>query len=243
MNKSAKITEALILAGGLGTRLRQVIGEFPKPLAPINGVPFLQFLLDYCAREGITSVVLSVGYKWELIQEAFGDKYKNITLIYSVEDSPLGTGGAIRLGLEKIKEENCFVLNGDTIFDIPLQPLANSHLEKKSTCTLALKQLEKIDRYGTIEINLEQRITAFKEKGYAEKALINGGIYCLQKNALDAFPLGHTFSFENDFLSETKADNTLYGIPFDHYFKDIGIPEDYNQFEKDIRNKTLEINA
>jgi D-glycero-alpha-D-manno-heptose 1-phosphate guanylyltransferase len=138
-----KIKDAVILAGGLGTRLRSEIGEFPKVLAPVNGKPFLSFVLDYLQKNGIETVVLSVGYKAELIQQEFGENYKGLKLIYAIESSPLGTGGAMKLALEKNKAEMLFILNGDTFFDIDLKELENFHLQNKSTCTLALKKNEK----------------------------------------------------------------------------------------------------
>ena len=160
MNKTSDINEAIILAGGLGTRLRDVIGEFPKPLAPIGNVPFLQYLLDYLVTNEVTRVILSVGYKWELIQEKFGDTYNGMSLEYSIEETRLGTGGGIKLALNKISSENCFVLNGDTIFNISLKELAEQHRVQKSKCTLALKQMDNGERYGNIVINETGEIKA-----------------------------------------------------------------------------------
>ncbi|NOQ75979.1 MAG: HAD-IIIA family hydrolase [Crocinitomix sp.] len=230
-----QIREAIVLAGGLGTRLRDVIGEFPKPLAPINNLPFLQYLLDYLKQNGVQKVVLAVGYKWELIQEQFGDNYKGLSLIYSVESNPLGTGGAIKLALEKIATKNCFVLNGDTLFNIPLNELAQQHLNGSATCTLALKQVDNSSRYGSITMNDAGAIEAFNEKEQGAKAIINGGVYCIATNALANFKTEHTFSFETDYLAVKAGLGKLYGKVFQAYFKDIGIPTDYHQFEKDLK--------
>lgn len=235
MNKEPQIKEAIVLAGGLGTRLRDVIGEFPKPLAPINNAPFLKYLLDYLNNNGIEKVILAVGYKWELIHEQFGDSYKNISLIYSVEETQLGTGGAIKLALQKITENSCFVLNGDTLFNVPLKEIARLHLKQNAECTIALKQVQDGSRYGSIALSKSGAIKAFHEKQVGTKAIINGGVYCLAKNALNNFNANTPFSFESEYLTAIAGNEKLYGNVFDAYFKDIGIPTDYYQFENDLK--------
>jgi D-glycero-alpha-D-manno-heptose 1-phosphate guanylyltransferase len=228
-----KIKDAVILAGGLGTRLRSEIGEFPKVLAPVNGKPFLSFVLDYLQKNGIETVVLSVGYKAELIQQEFGDNYKGLKLIYAIESSPLGTGGAMKLALEKNKAEMLFILNGDTFFDIDLKELENFHLQNKSTCTLALKKMKNVDRYGNVEIDAAGKILAFSEKKFREEAVINGGIYCINRGILIHYPVNTPFSFETNYLENKPQAKNIFGKLFDNYFMDIGVPEDYQQFQKD----------
>jgi D-glycero-alpha-D-manno-heptose 1-phosphate guanylyltransferase len=240
MNKPT-LKEAIILAGGLGTRLRSEIGEFPKALAPINGIPFLQILLDYLASQGIEKVVLAVGYKWELIQNEFGAAYKGINIIYSVENSPLGTGGAIRLAMDKIMGDHCFIINGDTLFKIELAELEKAHLSQHAACTLALKKMTNVSRYGSIELDEKNQITQFKEKENYPVALINGGIYCLNKTTLNDNALQEPFSFETDFMMTKVNQFKLTGLVFEDYFKDIGIPEDYHEFEQDLLNQTIKI--
>ncbi|MCC7455270.1 MAG: nucleotidyltransferase family protein [Crocinitomix sp.] len=240
MNKP-QTKEAIILAGGLGTRLRSEIGEFPKALAPINGIPFLQILLDYLASQGIEKVVLAVGYKWELIEEVFGPNYKGIALEYSIENTPLGTGGAIRLAVERIQGENCFIVNGDTLFTIDLVDLEKNHVDTTSACTLALKKMTNVSRYGSIELDEKNQILKFKEKENYPIALINVGIYCLNKTTLNDFALKEPFSFETDFMMKKVGQFKLTGLVFEDYFKDIGIPQDYHEFEQDLLNKTIKI--
>jgi D-glycero-alpha-D-manno-heptose 1-phosphate guanylyltransferase len=240
MNKPT-LKEAIILAGGLGTRLRSEIGEFPKALAPINGIPFLQILMDYLANQGIEKVVLAVGYKWELIQNEFSAVYKGIKIAYSIENSPLGTGGAIRLAMDKIIGEHCFIINGDTLFKIDLEALEKAHLANNSACTLALKKMTNVSRYGSIELDEKNQITQFKEKENYPVALINGGIYCLNKTTLNDFVLHEPFSFETDFMVKKVTQFKLTGVIFDDYFKDIGIPSDYHEFEQDLLNQTIKI--
>jgi D-glycero-alpha-D-manno-heptose 1-phosphate guanylyltransferase len=240
MNKPT-VKEAIILAGGLGTRLRSEIRECPKALAPVNGIPFLQILLDYLVNQGIQKVVLAVGYKWELIQNEFGAVYKGINITYSVENSPLGTGGAIRLAVDKIIGDHCFIINGDTLFKIDLAELEKAHLSQQAACTLAIKKMTNVSRYGSIELDVKNQITQFKEKENYPVALINGGIYCLNKTTLNDFALQEPFSFETDFLMKKVNQFKLSGVIFNDYFKDIGIPSDYHEFEQDLLNQTIKI--
>jgi len=240
-----KIRQAIVLAGGLGTRLRSEIGEFPKPLASINGEPFLTFVFKYLQKNGINKVVLSVGYKWELIQEKYGNKWNDISIEYAVEDKRLGTGGAIKLAMKYIEADDFYVLNGDTLFDINLLTLEEFHFRKNAQCSVALKEMFKVDRYGCVDVKFEDdnqtegKIIAFQEKEYRDKTIINGGIYCLNKSILNDFPSDDVFSFESDYLEIDTANKSIYGKLFDEYFIDIGIPEDYKAFESKVKQDQL----
>lgn len=216
--------QAIVLAGGLGTRLRSVIQDIPKPMAPINGKPFLAFLLEYLKEQGITEVILSVSYKYELIQEYFKDEFQGLKIIYNVEKELLGTGGAIKDSLKFIKDE-AYVLNGDTFFDIPLKEMK---LEKSKIC-IALKQMQNFDRYGNVKIDKQGFVVSFEEKVFKEQGLINGGIYLIKKDIFDGFKLEKKFSFE-EFLQENYKTLRIETKVFNHYFIDIGIPEDYERF-------------
>lgn len=227
-----RITEAIVLAGGLGTRLRSAIGEMPKPLAPINDQPFLHFIFDYLKKNEIKRAVLSVGYKWEMIHDIFGDEYMGISIDYAIEKERLGTGGGIKLALKQINGDQCFVLNGDTFFDIPLYQLGQFHLKNGADLSLAGKFLTNFDRYGTIDISEDGTITAFNEKMPKEEGVINGGIYCVNKNLLDEFG-ENNFSLETDYLEPNAGSGKIKAMVFNDYFKDIGTPEDYKQFEID----------
>lgn len=228
-----QIKEAIVLAGGLGTRLRSEIGEIPKCLAPVNGKPFLTYLLSYLKKNGITNVLLSVGYKHEMIVEAIGDSFEGMKITYAIEKEPLGTGGGIKLALEKTAADVLFVLNGDTFFDIDLAEFAKFHFEKKSTCTVALTRLQKVDRYGMVELNDEDKIVEFKEKQYRDETIINAGIYCINKGVLIHYPVNTPFSFEKNYLEKNPTAKNIFGKIFDAYFMDIGVPEDYQKFAKD----------
>jgi len=222
--------EAIVLAGGFGTRLKSVVSDVPKPMAPINNKPFLEYILNYLQKNEINRVILSVGYKWEIIKNYFGDRFKNIELVYSIEDKPLGTGGAIKKALDLVKNKEIFVLNGDTFFDIKLQSM---ELED-SKILIALKKMINVDRYGAVKIDDNNYITSFVEKQFFKECFINGGIYLLKENIFDGFDLDEKFSFE-DFLSKNFKKLKAKGSVFNDYFIDIGIPEDYKRAQEDLK--------
>ncbi|MFZ4400529.1 MAG: nucleotidyltransferase family protein [Bacteroidales bacterium] len=218
--------EAIILAGGLGSRLQNVVKDIPKPMADINGQPFLKFLLDYLSIYQIERIILSVGYKYEVIEKYFGRKYRNIELVYAVEDEPLGTGGGILNACKHLNSNLFYLINGDTFFDVNLDELKTFHLLQKADFTLAIKPMNNFDRYGTVEIS-KNRILKFNEKRYMKSGLINGGVYLLDKNKLQslAFPL--KFSFEKEFLEHYISSYFFAAFECNNYFIDIGIPDDY----------------
>ncbi|MCV3432463.1 nucleotidyltransferase family protein [Campylobacter lari] len=220
--------QAIVLAGGLGTRLKSVVQDLPKPMAPINGKPFLAFVLEYLKKQGITEVILSVSYKYELIQECFKDEFDGMKIRYNIEKELLGTGGAIKDALKFIQNQ-AYVLNGDTIFDIDLKKLV---LNDSKIC-IALKQMQNFDRYGTVNVDDQGIVISFEEKVFKKQGLINGGIYLLKKDIFDEFDLGKKFSFE-EFLQKNHKVLKIQTQIFDDYFIDIGIPEDYKKFTKSI---------
>lgn len=219
---------AIILAGGFGTRLREVIKDVPKPMADINGKPFLEILLRHLKKSSIKKVVLSVGYKQEVIVEYFKDSFAGIDIIYTKEDKPLGTGGAIKRALEKIDDTQVFVLNGDTFFDIDLEDMKNFHLKSCADITISLKKMKNFDRYGSVILD-KNRVLKFKEKRFVKSGYINGGIYILKTDILK--DQKDIFSFE-EYLSKTQK--AIYGYKSDRYFIDIGIPKDYYKAQKGL---------
>lgn len=223
--------EAIILAGGLGTRLRSVVSDIPKPMAPIDNKPFLEYLLKYLQKNGITRAILSVGYKWETIKEYFGDKFENIELIYSVEDEPLGTGGAIKKAMNHIINNDVYIINGDTFFNVDLKSLA---LKDNSKLILSLKYMTNFDRYGCVESDENGFVTEFTEKGYRKSGNINGGIYLVSKNIFDKYELNQKFSFE-EFMQINSKEIKISVKVFENYFIDIGIPEDYQKVQYEIK--------
>ena len=229
--------KALILAGGFGTRLRSVVNDIPKPMADINGKPFLSYLFDYILNRGagIKELILSVGYKHERIIDYYGNKYRTLNLKYTIEDKPLGTGGAIKNAINRFDGNNeILILNGDTFFNIDIKKLYEFHRNKNSALTIALKKMENSDRYGFIEININGKIIKFFEKGHGRvmSGFINGGIYILNKSFLDNLENLenlYSFSFEKDIIERYYDCGKFYGINFNDCFIDIGVPEDYER--------------
>lgn len=225
--------EAIILAGGFGTRLKHIVSDVPKPMAPVSGKPFIEYILNDLNQKGFKRIILAVGYKSETILNYFGSQYKNIELNYSYEDEPLGTGGAIKKVLEHCFEKEVFIINGDTFFDVDFSEMLKVYENKNSDIMIATKEMFKYDRYGTIIINANNEIIQFDEKKYNEKGLINGGIYLIQKDCLKNIR-EKQFSFETEILESLKYQMISYESK--GYFIDIGIPEDYYQAQKDFEN-------
>ncbi len=220
---------AVILAGGFGTRLKEVIGDIPKPMASINGRPFLSFILEQLQQSAVNRVILAVGYKYERIKHHYGSDHGGLRIDYSVESEPLGTGGALRRAIEHSGEESILALNGDTYFEVDLQDLAAFHKEKGADITLALKHMEDVSRFGTVHTNDDQRIVGFTEKGFRAGGHINGGVYVISTPFFESLKLPDAFSFEHDVLEQYYRDSLFYGKACDGYFIDIGVPEDYQQ--------------
>jgi D-glycero-alpha-D-manno-heptose 1-phosphate guanylyltransferase len=219
--------EAIILAGGLGTRLRSAVPDLPKCMAPINGVPFISYLIDNLINEGVTNFIFSLGYKSELFISFLEEKLPMKNYLIVIEDEPLGTGGAIKLACKKAKDENVIALNGDSLFKVNLKELMHFHLEKKSRCTLALKPMQNFERYGSVEIDAVQKINSFKEKQFITKGCINGGVYAIEVASFLQKSLEDKFSMEQDYLEKYSGEGNFYGFVQEGYFIDIGIPEDF----------------
>ncbi|MFZ4523371.1 MAG: nucleotidyltransferase family protein [Bacteroidales bacterium] len=227
--------EAIILAGGFGTRLQKVVSDVPKSMALINKRPFLEYLFDYLITQGVTKVVLAVGYKHEIISDHFRKQYKSLPLHYSIENEPLGTGGGIRLALWKVDGLRALVMNGDSLFKVDMPALMDFHLKKKADATLALRKLTDTARYGSVKVNRARRITGFAEKG-AENGpgFINGGVYIIEKYFLMEPEFRGRFSMEKDCFENYYPHSKLFGFPAEGYFLDIGIPEDYEKAQHEF---------
>ena len=181
-----KTMDCIVLAGGLGTRLQSVVQDVPKCMAPVNGKPFLHFLFDYAEQQGCTKVILSLGYKYEYVTEWLKTQQRSFTVDYVIEEVPLGTGGGIQLALQKATEQHIAVLNGDTMFRVPLQEMMEFHMQVQAATTVALKPMQDFDRYGVVKTDNTARITAFEEKKPQAEGLINGGVYIIDKDELAA---------------------------------------------------------
>jgi len=229
------IKQAIILAGGLGTRLRSVVSELPKCMAPVAGKPFLHYVIDYLQNNGIQSFIFSVGYKSESIISFIKNNYTGIEYQFSIEEEPLGTGGAIKLALEKTTEKNALVCNGDTLFKVNINEINNFHLQHNPDCTLCLKPMNNFDRYGVVELGNNNVVVSFKEKQLYDNGLINGGVYTLNGEAFLNKSFPEKFSFEKDYLEKFVGEDKMYGWIQDEYFIDIGIPEDYERAQEELK--------
>lgn len=226
--------ECIILAGGLGTRLRSEINDVPKCMAPINGKPFLEYLFEYLERQFVDTVILSLGYRHEVVTDWLNGKAFTFKIHRTIEQEPLGTGGGIRQALRKAKEAQAFILNGDTLFDVDLQSM-KQQLKPTDKALVALKPMENFDRYGTVTTDKQGYIQEFKEKQFCGAGLINGGIYLLNTALENLHHFPEKFSFEKDFLEKEAGQNTLSGFRSEGYFIDIGIPEDYQKAQSELK--------
>lgn len=226
--------EAIILVGGLGTRLAHIVSDCPKPMAIVAGKPFLTYILDHLCSQGVTRAILATGHMSQTISDYFGNSYKNIELAYSVEDSPLGTGGAIKKALDLVKDSEVFIVNGDTYFDVNFAVMHNKKIEYNAEMVIATKCMENFDRYGSLVIK-NNKILKFNEKKYVNRGKINGGVYLIEKSQLDEF-VEAKFSYESDYLEIDTANKAIFAVNFDTYFIDIGVPEDYYKANEDFAN-------
>jgi D-glycero-alpha-D-manno-heptose 1-phosphate guanylyltransferase len=226
--------EAIILAGGMGTRLRDVIGDLPKPMAPVGSKPFLDYLFKWIKDYHVEKLVLSAGYKSESIVKYFGNSVYGIPVEYVIEEKPLGTGGAIKYALHKTSGDDILVLNGDTYFPIDLRKFFSFHVRNKSLFSVALKRMRNFDRYGTVECR-RNTIVRFNEKKFCSDGLINGGIYLINRNIIEAWKLSGAFSLEKDIMEKESGTSVIKGMVFDDLFIDIGIPEDYHKAESILK--------
>jgi D-glycero-alpha-D-manno-heptose 1-phosphate guanylyltransferase len=227
--------EMIILSGGFGKRLSSVVSDVPKVMADVNGKPFLEYVLDNISKSGIIdNVIMATGYKKEYIKKYFGNSYNGINLIYSEENKPLGTGGAIKKALDYINSEYVFIINGDVYQNINYKEMLNSHIKNNGDISLALKLMKNFDRFGSVLID-ENNIVSFIEKKKIIEGYMSVGCYIFNRKVINLLPKEEIFSIENDFFT-----NNIKNINFTYYlydgdFVDIGIPKDYEKVKKIIR--------
>jgi NDP-sugar pyrophosphorylase family protein len=234
------VARAFVLAGGLGLRLRDVVRDRPKPLALVGGRPFLDYVLCQIAGNGITRVTLCTGHRSDAIRAFAGDGSRwGLDISESVEAAPLGTAGAVRLAWERAPEDEAFVLNGDSFFDVPLDHLLDQHRRSGARATMAVRETEASDRFGAISVDSDGTVLAFAEKGASGRGLINGGIYVLGRATLAGIVPGEPASLERDVFpglagpSGNDANGRLHAVPWDGYFIDIGVPADLARLDRD----------
>lgn len=217
--------EAIVLAGGFGTRLRSVVPDLPKPMAPVGGKPFLELLLQYYASQRFERILLSVHFMAEVIEAYFGDRYLGMELVYVRDAVPLGTGGAVRKAMAESREDFVFVFNGDTLIDIDTQRMLGLWSVERAP-VLVGRMVDDVSRYGALTVE-DGKVVAFREKQFSGRGLINAGCYLLPTNLLNEFAVGHAFSFESDFLKPRITEISCSFFQAHGRFIDIGIPEDY----------------
>jgi D-glycero-alpha-D-manno-heptose 1-phosphate guanylyltransferase len=219
--------EAIVLSGGLGTRLRSIVPDLPKSMASIGGRPFLEILLKNLAKKGFKRVILSLGYLAEKITAHFGSSFAGMELHYVIEEVPLGTGGAIRLAISACSQDHAYVFNGDTFLDLEVDQIDEEWKLKKTPLVIA-KFIQDTSRYGQLIADpTTHKLISFSEKGISGKGLINAGCYLLNKTQLDSFKLNNSFSFEKEYLNKPETLNIFDVFVTKGVFIDIGVPEDY----------------
>ena len=228
---------AIILAGGLGTRLASVSNGTPKVLMPVDGKPFIEYVFDNLIASGVERAVVTASYRWELLHQTYGTRYKTLDLLWSVEVEPLGTGGAIKQAFDLHNVHEAVVVNADTIFKIDLQELEQFHRTHMSQITIAMRTVENVERYGEVTVDARGQLITFNEKSRVGQGLINGGIYLIDSSFWKHHSFEPVFSFERDCLQKYAGQERIFGLAQGGYFIDIGIPEDLERAQ--IELKTL----
>ena len=229
------IKEVIILAGGLGTRLRDTVPDLPKCMALVNGFPFIGHVINHLKKEGVERFIFSLGYKHGYFNSFLNEILYPFQYELCIEEEPLGTGGAIQFASLFAENNDVLITNGDTLFNVNIDALSKQHFVSDSQCTLSLKPMKKFERYGVVEVDEQQKIVSFKEKKYYETGLINGGVYALNIDSLKAKSLPRKFSFEKNYLEAFYSENKFFATIQDEYFIDIGIPEDYEKAAIDLK--------
>jgi len=228
--------KAIILCGGLGTRLGELTQHTPKPLINVAGRPFLAYVMDKLSTADIDGFVLATGYHAVKVSDIIKSTWQDRSVQYSIEDRPLGTGGAVRLAMENFNLDSALVANGDTLFDCDLHSMMNGFEGSPWATRLALRQMENCKRYGRVQLSKDTRVIGFGEKGHAGSGLINAGLFLQRRSALDSFG-NQPFSFETDYLAKLDPVWPIQGVVEEGYFVDMGIPEDLEQARKDLMNR------
>jgi D-glycero-alpha-D-manno-heptose 1-phosphate guanylyltransferase len=230
---------ALVLAGGMGTRLRSVVSDRPKPMALVNGAPFIEILIDSLAAKGIREFVLLVGHMADIIEKHFmAHNDKNLRIRFSYEQTPLGTGGAVKKA-EGFASDPSLLINGDTFFDGDIHQLLQFHREKAADVTLSLLPVRDVSRYGSVTVNKTGLITGFREKheGAAELGLINAGFSLISRDFIGSLPVDLAFSMEREIFPKLADSGRMFGLISKRSFFDIGTPESYDDFKRFIKDR------
>lgn len=225
--------KAVVLCGGLGTRLGELTRETPKPLLEVGGKPFVAHVLEKLQAGGVTQACLAVSFQWQKLKSALGDSWNGLPLTYSVESEPMGTGGAVRQALQQMGWAEAFVANGDTLIDVDLGGMRNVATTNRADWVIALKRVDDAARFGRVNLGAGSRVASFSEKGLSGPGLINAGLYWLRAEALDHAPQG-VFSLERDLMAAHVSKLAMYGLETSGYFIDMGIPEALIRARRDL---------
>jgi len=227
--------------GGLGTRLRNVVKDRPKPMALIQGKPFLEYQIEWLKKNGVKNIIFSTGYMGEKIEEYFhsGEKH-DVLITYVKEKDLLGTGGAIK-NARDIFDEQFLALNGDSMFMVDIKSMVKFHNDNNADLTISLARVKEKSKFGNVKTNNKSQITEFVEKGDSPTGLINGGVYYFEKSKFDWQSLPDKFSIERDFFPQVIKNKRVFGFVSDSYFIDIGTEEDYEKFGKDLSDGMVKL--
>lgn len=221
----------LILAGGLGTRLRSVY-DGPKVIAPVLGRPFISYLMDQLVAAKVTQLILCVGYKAEKVREVIGETYKDVPVSYSVEETLMGTGGAIACGARLATEERVVTMNGDSYSDLSISEFTTWCEAEKCQIAMTMTYVDDVSRFGRVTFSEKNRILSFEEKGEsAGGGYINTGIYMLTRDQWEGISMDQPVSIEKEIFPRLVSKKKLYGYPVKGKFLDIGTPESYARAE------------
>ena len=223
------MTIAVILAGGMGTRLKSVVPNLPKPMAPIKGRPFLEYQLNYWVEQRVSGFVVSVGHMKEIIMSHFGTNYRSTPISYAIEEEPLGTGGGMLLAAKRLNEP-FLLLNGDTFFEVDLVELLKQHTERKADLTFSLYRTKENSRYMGVEISEIGKIITLNSEREKQGQLVNGGVYMVNPDILKntQYEEGKKLSLEDDIVPDLMVKGAnIFGVEYSGKFIDIGIPADY----------------
>jgi len=225
--------KAIILAGGLGSRLRERVPDLPKPMAPVASRPFLEYVLDRLISGGINEIILSVGYRADVIMAHFEHAYRNAVVNYAVETEPLGTGGAIAHALCGKGDDPVLVLNGDTFLNIDYGEFIRWYAQLPTQVAMVLSEVPDVARYGSVLVS-DERVSGFVEKGKVGPGLINAGVYIVHPGVFETLGLSGKYSFEADLLERHCEALSPRAYLTDAYFIDIGIPDDYDRAQLEL---------
>jgi D-glycero-alpha-D-manno-heptose 1-phosphate guanylyltransferase len=225
--------KAIVLCGGLGTRLGELTREVPKPLLDVGGRPFMHYVLDRLAAAGIVDVTLATSFQSGMFAGLYGDRWCGIRIRHSVEQEPLGTGGAVRQAMAVAQADEALVLNGDTLFEMSIEAFIAFQRARQAQVAVAVRRVADASRYGSVHKARDGRVVRFGEKSEHGDGLVNAGIYIIQASAFDEVK-ALRFSLENDLLAIGSERLSMYAFEAEGYFVDIGIPEDLDRARRDL---------